>query len=376
MRVGINAHLLGKGAGYRLAGVSHYVERLVLGLPGVLEPGDEIVVYAPRGVAKGTTTGVRWRLSRLPTDRPPVRIGWEQTVLPLWSAVDRLDVLHSPVNVLPRASPAPGVLTIHDLSFLRLPDRLSASRRRYLSVAARTSARHARRIIAVSESTRDDVVELLGVPPERVTVIPLAADERYRPADEMAIGAFRARKNLAEPFVLFVGTLEPRKNVSTLLRAFAALSKEIPHKLVLVGAQGWMTAEMYETLQRLGLADRVRLTGFVPVEELPLWYSAADVFAFPSSYEGFGLPPLEAMACGAAVITSAVSSLPEVVGDAAVIVPPGDVDELAGALRRVLADPKLRADLGRKGIVRAGLFSWERMAQQTAQVYRDVLETG
>ncbi|MEP6695494.1 MAG: glycosyltransferase family 1 protein [Pseudonocardiales bacterium] len=375
MRVGLNGHLLGKGGGYRRAGLSHYVERLVRDLPRALHDDDELVVYAARGVDRSNTPdAVRWRLSPLPTEHPAVRIGWEQMVLPAWTARDQLDVFHGTVNVLPLASGTPAVLTIHDVAFLRLPDRLSARRRRYLETATRASARRARRVIAVSESTRDDVVQLLDIPSERVVVIPLAADESYQPAGEAALAAFRAEHDLAVPYLLYVGTLEPRKNVPALLRAFATLADSIPHQIVLVGAEGWMTDELHRTIAQLKLGDRLRLTGYVPSESLPLWYSAADVFAFPSSYEGFGLPPLEAMACGTPVVASTVSSLPEVVGDAALSVHPDDIDGLAAAIGRVLGDDELRGELRRRGLARAATFSWARTARETGRVYHEVAD--
>jgi glycosyltransferase involved in cell wall biosynthesis len=178
--------------------------------------------------------------------------------------------------------------------------------------------------------------------------------------------------NVDQPYILAVGTLEPRKNLPTLLRAFAKIKDDIPHQLVLVGPEGWLTGKLKSTLDELALGDRVRLTGFVSDEELGGWYSAADLFAFPSYYEGFGLPTIEAMLCGAPVLASNTSSFPEVVGDAGILIPPTDIDTWAEAMCDLVRDEGRRNDLREKGLVRAESFSWRRTAQETYDIYTSV----
>lgn len=374
VRLGINAQLLAAGSGYRRAGVSRYLERLLLALPEALSAEDDLLVWAAREVPPlASSVAGGWRRTSVPPDRPPLRIGWEQLILPVHARRARLDLLHGPVNVAPIFAGCPTVVTVHDLAFLRLPGGLTSHRRRYLTAATRVSVRRARRVIAVSGSTKRDVVELLGVRPEHVAVIPLAADERFQPLDAAALARFRAEHGLDHPFILYVGTLEPRKNVPALLRAFAQIAGELPHELILVGAEGWLTAEIHATLATLRLGDRVRLTGYGDPATLPGWYGAADLFVYPSRFEGFGLPPLEAMACGTPVIVSNAASLPEVGGDAVLTVDPDEIDGLAAAIRRVLTDPALAADLRERGLARAATFSWDRTARETVRVYREAL---
>jgi glycosyltransferase involved in cell wall biosynthesis len=195
-----------------------------------------------------------------------------------------------------------------------------------------------------------------------------AADERYRPLPAQAIDAFRARRGLPDPFLFAVGTLEPRKNLVGLLDAYARLARPRP-PLYVGGGAGWRFSPIFATVQRLGLADDVTFLGFVPEEELPLWYNAARLFAFPSLYEGFGLPVLEAMACGTPVITSTASSLPEVAGQAAILVPPDDSVKLAQEMQRVLDDPRLRKELRAAGRIQASRFSWRALADGTVAAY-------
>ena len=374
MRLGINAQLLAAGSGYRRAGVSRYLEQLLLALPGAIADADDLLVWAARGVpSPSSTLAAGWQRTRVPANHPALRIAWEQTLLPLHARRARIDLLHGPVNVAPLLAGCPTVVTVHDLAFLRVPAGLTPRRRHYLTAVTRISVQRARRVIAVSASTKRDVVELIGVPPERVTVIPLAADERFRPLDAGDLARFRAEHGLRRPFVLYVGTLEPRKNVPALLRAFATIAGELPHELILVGAEGWLTAEIHATLATLRLGDRVRLTGYGDPATLPGWYGAADLFVYPSRFEGFGLPPLEAMACGTPVIVSNAASLPEVGGDAVLTVDPDDIDGLAAAMRRVLTDPALAADLRDRGLARAATFSWDRTARETVRVYREAL---
>lgn len=357
MRVGVNAALMSSRAGYRQTGVSRYIRQLLAALPAVLAPGEAVI---PLGVDH-----------RSIAERPALRIAWEQAALPIEARLKNLDLLHGPLHVAPLAGAVPTVITVHDLAFLHYPDRVPRSRRLYLTPGTRWSARRARRVIAISRSTADDVMKWLDLPAGKIEVIPLAPPAAIQPMPGPARDAFRRRVGAERPYVLAVGTLEPRKNLTTLLHAFAMLAESLPHQLVLVGPEGWLSEGLGETLRALGLRDRVRLTGFVSDADLSGWYSGADCFVFPSVHEGFGLPPLEAMRCGAPVVTSNVSSLPEVVGDAAVMVDPLDVVALAAAIRRVVTDPVLAGDLRLRGQERAGQFSWQRTARETLRVYRE-----
>ena len=379
MRIALNAQLLSSAASYRSAGINRVLQHLLTELPAV--PGDEeYLVYAPAGEANRrllSVPRVRRRLTRLPVDRPPVRIAWEQTVLPLELLRERADLLHALGFVSPFAWRGKAVVTVYDLSFLRFPEVFNRSNRFYLGTFTPRSLRRADRVITISESTRQDVIDLCGVAPERVTPILLAADERFTPASPEAVAAFRERHGLPERYILYMGTLEPRKNVETLVKAYARLREQgsDDHILVLAGGKGWQYDSIFEQVRALGLTDSVRFPGFVPADEQALWYSSATVFAFPSRYEGFGLPLLEAMACGTPVVSSWASSLPEVVGDAGLLVDPSDADGLCGALRTLMEDEPQRQAFAAAGLVRARTFSWQRMASETVQVYREVLQS-
>ncbi len=370
MRIGINGLLLTSRTGYRLTGVNRYIERLVSALPSAI-PDAELLVYTGRGV--DLPDGSVARASAISLDNPAVRILWERTVLPLMTRRDRLDLFHGTVNSLPGGLRCPAVVTIHDLALLRWPEQVPIRRYRYLSKAIKDAVQAADRVLAVSAATRDDIVELLGVDPGKIAVTPLGVDRRFSPPTPEAVADFKASKGLNVPFILTVGTLEPRKNLPRLLEAFASLKPEIPHQLVLVGPEGWRQGPLNEKLDALKLEDRLKMTGFVPDHELPLWYAAADLFVLPSLYEGFGLPVLEAMACGAVVVTSNVSSMPEVAGEAALHVDPQSVASIAEGIRRALGDEILRRDLRAKGLARAKTFTWERTAELTADAYRKVL---
>jgi glycosyltransferase involved in cell wall biosynthesis len=372
LRIGINAHLLSQQVGYRQAGVSRYIAELVRHLASEPGPHTYQVFMSPQaGDALVDTAALQARPSRLPTQRPPVRIAWEQIIGPGTALAQQLNVFHGTVNVLPLALPCWGVVTIHDLAFLAYPNRLRDGRRRYLTLLTRLSARRAACVIAVSRFTAVEVVRRLGVAAERVVVVPNAAGEEYRPEpDATVLRAFRRTNGLSDQYVLFLGTLEPRKNVPTLLRAFAQIVDEFPAvSLVVAGGRGWLDDEIFVVHRQLGLGERVRFTGFVSAEDLPRWYQAATVAVYPSLYEGFGLPPLEAMACGTPVITSNVSAMPEVVGEAGLLVDPRDANALAGALRTVLRDDELRTRLRSAGLDRAASFSWARTARATRAVY-------
>ncbi len=375
MRVGILAHLLCFRPGYRQAGVSRYVEHLLRALPAV-DPDDEFVVFAGPAARhpeheRYFPAALRWATTRLPTERPPVRIAWEQAVGPRALRRARIDVAHAPVNVGPIFSPAPSVVTVHDLSFLHYPEQYPGMKQRYLNLLTRLSVERADRVIAVSESTRQDVLRFYRVASERVATVPNGLDPSFRRIeDRETLAAFRARHGLPTCFILFVGTLQPRKNLVGLLRAYARLLPRLDVPLVVVGAKGWLYEGVFQEARALGVSERVVFAGYAPPEDLPLWYAAASVFVYPSLYEGFGLPVIEAMACGTPVVTSNTSSLPEVAGEAALLVDPTDPDALAEAIERALTDEALRWELKERGYERARRFNWERTARETVAVYR------
>lgn len=379
MRVGINAHLLSFEGNYRQAGLSRYIDELLFRIPR-LAPDLDFTGYTgpatlPAEVQARKPANLALSRSRLPTQRPQARILWEQTALPLAAARDRLDLLHCPVNVRPFALTTPAVVTIHDLIFLKVPASHRPLKRLYLSAMTGWSARHSAHVITVSEATRRDVIKLLKVPPRRVTTVHNGVGEEFRPCSPAEKEAFRREKGIEGRAVLTVGTLEPRKNLPVLLKAFAALVGQPGFEdvtLYVGGSKGWYYDEIFATAEQLGLTanGRVRFLGRVPDEELPLWYNIAAVVAYPSIYEGFGLPALEAMACGTPVLASNASALPEVVGDAGVLLSPGDTEAWTAALARLLGDDALRAQLGSKALRQASKFSWERSARETLEVYR------
>jgi glycosyltransferase involved in cell wall biosynthesis len=297
-----------------------------------------------------------------------MRILWEQAVQPWAINQAGVDLIHGLAFVGPLSSACPSIVTVHDLSFLLYRQGFRAVNRLYLRIFTPLSVRRARRVIAVSESTKRDLVQYYGLSPAKVDVVHNGVDSRFGPLPVGQVAAFRAERGLPERFMLFVGTLEPRKNVTRLIEAYARSSKALP-PLMLVGGRGWLYDEVFSRAEALKVADKVRFVGYVPDQELPLWYNAADLFVYPSLYEGFGLPPLEAMACGTPVITSTTSSLPEVVGKAGLLVDPMNVEALASAMERAYADTDLQAELRSAGLARARAFSWQQTASATVDSY-------
>jgi glycosyltransferase involved in cell wall biosynthesis len=245
----------------------------------------------------------------------------------------------------------------------------------YLRIFTRFSVQRARRVIAVSESTKRDLVQRYGLSPAQIDVVYNGVDAAFRPLPAEKVEAFRVERDLPDRFILFVGTLEPRKNVSGLIDAYARLSKVRP-PLMIVGGKGWLYDEVLGRVEALSLTKEVHFVGYVPAEDLSLWYNAADLFVYPSLYEGFGLPPLEAMACGTPVISSTASSLPEVVGQAGLLVDPGDAEALAAAMEQVLGDVDLQSKMSTEGLAQAGGFSWQDAAQHTVDTYRRAMMAG
>jgi glycosyltransferase involved in cell wall biosynthesis len=370
-RVGINAQIVTFASTYRQAGVSRFTEEMVRALQR-RDTGADYSVFVNDTARGGFTDSahMRFRYTRLPAIKPIVRIAWEQAILPVLAA--RLDVLHCPVNVLPLATPCPAVLTIHDLTFLRYPERFKAERRGYLSALTRLSASRAAKIMTDSAHTKRDVMELLQVAGEKIEVVYPGLSQEFHPLPESELAAFRQRQGLPDEFILFVGTLEPRKNLDLLIQAYALLGARRLNDwpLVIAGAKGWMFEQIFAEVERNGLADKVIFPGYVALEDLPHWYGAATVFVYPSLYEGFGLPPLEAMACGTPVIVSDASSLPEVVGDAGARVDPQRAEDLADTLAEVLQSKAKQEQMASAGLRQAASFTWDRAADQIARIYR------
>lgn len=287
----------------------------------------------------------------------------------------KIDMYHGPDFVLPPLSnKIRKVVTIHDLAFLEHPEYAAASLAEYLKKVVPASVAAADVVAAVSQDSARTLMEHFGTPREKITIIPNGLRPHFRRiTDPILLGATTNKFGLKHPLVLGVGTLEPRKNHMGLIRAFhqaQSEKKNRPAMLALAGGPGWLYDETKQLVADLKLEKRVRFLGRVSELELAILYSLADVFAFPSFFEGFGVPPIEAMACGAPVITSNTSSLPEVVGDAALTVDPQNTDELARAMLRLLSDEKLRAELRQKGYERAQLYTWPKAAQKMLDVYQ------
>ncbi|MCC6166063.1 MAG: glycosyltransferase family 4 protein [Caldilineaceae bacterium] len=371
MHIALNAQLLSTESTYRGAGVSNYSRHLLAALGELAQSGATdhrftAFVHTRDFAAPGVTlrAGPAW------LERPAARILWEQTALPC--ALAGADVVHGLVNVLPLATATPGVVTVHDLSFLRLPDHFPPLKRAYLAALCRWSVGRAAQVIAVGPQTAADLAHFLGVEAARLHTIPNGVDARFAPADAAHVAAFRQTKGLPARYWLYLGTLEPRKNLPLLLDAFARSrqsGEDAALHLVLAGGRGWGDAAIFDRVAALGLHDVVHLPGFVPDAELPDWYRAAEGFAYPSRFEGFGLPVLEAMACGTPVVCSAAPGVREVAGRAALQAPPDDVEAWAAALTLLAGQPALRAALRQAGLDRARCFTWRAAAEQTLAVY-------
>jgi glycosyltransferase involved in cell wall biosynthesis len=373
MHIAINAHLLAHTRSFRRAGVSNYVEALLTHLAQI-DQRNCYTVYTTRGLDARSLPlppNFHVRPSRLPTINPRVRIPWEQVLAPALLKLGRADVYHGVLNVVPLLCPVPSVVTIHDLSPFLFTQTFRRVNRAYTQWAIKVASRRATRILAVSEFTKREIVRWLHVPPERVVVTYDAAEPRFRPPDPAELAAFRRRAGLPDRFILFVSTLEPRKNVPTLLEAYARIVGSTDAPLMIGGGKGWLYDPIFAKAEALGLSDRVRFVGFIENDDLPLWYAAATVFTLPSLYEGFGMGLLEAMSCGTPVVTTTSSSLPEVVGDAGIQVSPTDADALADALLRVLNDAELRHEMRERGLRQAQRFSWRETAERTLAAYRE-----
>lgn len=358
------------------AGVGRYTRNLIDALAQVDRDNAYTLFCAGDGPARREWPE-NFTVRTCPLPERLLTASWHKLKLPLaaeWIS-GSADIFHSPDFTLPPLAKAAGVVTIHDLSFLKLPECADPGLRAYLTERTPPSVARATRVLADSENTRQDIIELLGAPPDKVSVVYGGVEPRFQPVvDQQRLTEVCQRYRLPESFVLFVGTLEPRKNLNRLIAGYADLRRQqrISQRLVLCGSKGWLYEGIFEQIAHMGLREDVVFPGFVRDEDLPALYTLADLFVFPSLYEGFGLPPLEAMACGTPVVASDNSSLPEVLGQAALYCNAEDVNGLANAMLEGLTDADTRARLITLGLAQARRFTWEEAARQLVKAYEAV----
>jgi glycosyltransferase involved in cell wall biosynthesis len=372
LRIAIDAHSVGA----KLGGNESYATNLIEALAQI-DSINDYTLYVTTAEASERFGG-RWPNFKVRTTLPHTPL--IRIPLTLWAELRKhqVDVLHVQFTAPPFA-PCPVVVSIHDLSFEHLPHTFNRRSRTQLRLTVRRSARRAASILTLSEHARRDIMETYGIEGHRVHAVPLAAPAHYGPVeDDRELQRVRHTYGIDGQYILSVGSIQPRKNLGRLVRAYASLrNKHAPSrlpKLVLVGKCAWLYDETLRALQETGIEDSVILTGYVPETDLPALYSGATCFVYPSYFEGFGLPPLEAMKCGTPVIVGNRTSLPEVVGDAGISVDPFDVDGLALAMESVFTDTDLQRQLTTKGLARARLFSWQETARRTLEVYKRVVQ--
>lgn len=362
----------------QLAGIGRYTRQLL----GALTARDDDLRYRVVYCSGGETPGrlpsldARFRLRSIPLSDRVMNAVWHRARLPLpiQLVTGPIDLFHSPDFTLPPVPRRPTILTIHDLAFLTVPDAAYPTLRAYLERVVPRSARRAAHVIAVSENTRRDAIDYLGLPPERITTILEGVSADFRPlvnrdAAQQLLGGL----GIEPPYLLAVGTLEPRKNYLTLLDAYHLLRvRGLDHRLVIAGRPGWLYQPIFQRIRALQLQDHVLFVQPAD-DQLRALYGLADVFVYPSLYEGFALPPLEALACGTPAACSNRSSIPEVVADSALLFDPTDPEQIAAAVERLIADAGLRRRLSASGPARARQLTWERAAKQTVDLYRNVL---
>jgi len=367
MRFAVDAHAIGR----HLTGNEVYIRSLLGGFAEIDKRSEFITYISELGAERWIPE--RFQVRHVSAN-PYSRLGWGLGRL---IRADRPDLVHVQYTA-PLQTDVPTVVTVHDVSFLEYPEYFTVARRSQLWLTVRRTVKLAARILTVSEFSRDAILRAYDVPPDKVRVIPNAANPEFRVVGrERAHKHVQAKLRFEAPFVLSVGDLQPRKNQIGLIEGFSKLLTDYPHlrhHLVLTGKETWFTPKVIEAARSCGFASRIHFTGFVSDAELLELYNACDCFVFPSFYEGFGLPILEAMACGRAVACSNTSSMPEVADGAGLLFDPRQTGEITRAMKDILLDSELRARMERLGLQRAAGFSWKQSARATLDVYREVVE--
>jgi glycosyltransferase involved in cell wall biosynthesis len=356
-------------------GIGTYIRNILMGLSRLDRTTEYVVLCRPDDVVAGDVLGQNFRM--VPETAPTYSVS-EQFRVPLSLARERVRLVHEPHYVLPPLLRCRSVVTIHDCIHLMFPQYLPSKLAHvYAKGSMWVAARKSNRILTVSEASKRDILRFFNVSPDKVAVIYNAIDERFlAPADDERMDLVKQRYQLDDPFVLYVGNIKPHKNIERLIDAFGRARARGCEgmKLVIIGDEISKYPGLRQTVHRHKLDKHVRFLGFQPTETLAAFYRLARAFVFPSLYEGFGLPPLEAMACGTPVVTSNVSSLPEIAGGAALLVDPYNVDAIAEGISRAVSDAALRTDLVRRGLDRARSFSWEQSVRRIHQIYLEVAQ--
>lgn len=379
MRIGID---ISRTVGQQV-GVGRYAQELVLALAQIDKQNSYLLYpyfwhcFQPAGTPFDWMP--RQANFKLYTSWIPRRIvfNWmHKTQRPQDWLLGSPDLVHSIAFTSPPLKKSKLIVTMLDMTFETHPQFHFEENIRFCKEQSRLAAMRADMVIAISENTKHDILEILNIPEERIRVIYLGVSSCFRPSvEETKVKETLSKYGIDSQYLLFVGAIEPRKNIAGLVRAYHSLGQELKDnfKLLIVGASGWLNEQIYSLVSELGLQENVKFLGFVPDEDLVFFYNGAAAFVYPSFYEGFGIPVVEAMACGTPVITSDVSSLPEVVGEAGIMVDPQDIEAISDAITSVLTNASLREGMKQKSLDRAKAFSWEQSARQTLAVYKDVM---
>ncbi len=360
-------------------GVGRYVGSLVKALLKI-DTKNHYLLYVSKLNAKyfEVKGNPRVSLKFVPANRA-LRLLWEQTLLPLDLKRERVNVFYGPAFTVPLFKTCEQVVAVLDLTWFKQRKKHIWIKQLYFRTLIPLAVRQAEKVLVISQSTKKDLLQILKVPKEKIVVTYLGTSSSFRVVEnQKKLSETRVKYKLPRQFILFIGVLEPRKNITGLIKAFSRLKKDnnLSHKLVIGGGRsyGWKNEEVFQAIKNLKVEDEVIFTDFISEADLTAVYNLADLFVLPSFYEGFGLPVLEAQACGCPVITSNLSSMPEVGGDAALLVDPKNVEELAKAMRRILTDGKLKAEMIRKGFLNVKHFSWEKTARETLKVFEEVYQ--